>query len=157
MTPPHYHQSLITYFDSCALFIMDLVKSVIHKIQIFDQTWLNVFCIKSFTEITWINSSTLGAVVVISEYLSQIKHICISYEIAVGWMPENTVGDKSTLNKRMDWCLQTASHYQIQCRPRSVLLYGVARLQWYQWCNLTLLIPKNDNCASINASMTALL
>ena len=38
--------------------------------------------------------------------------------------------DKSTLVQIMAWCHQATSHYLSQCWPRSLLPYGVTRLQW---------------------------
>ena len=45
-------------------------------------------------------------------------------------MPPDFTDDKSTLNKVMDWLRQATSHYLIQCWPRSISPYGVARPQW---------------------------
>ena len=46
-------------------------------------------------------------------------------EIALRWMPENSIDDKSTMVLVMAWCLQATSHYLSQCWPRSMLLYGI--------------------------------
>ena len=59
-----------------------------------------------------------------------------SYKIALRWMPQNTVGDKSALVQGMAWCHQAASHYLRPCSPRSMSPYGVTRPvrpQWIDW------------------------
>ena len=55
---------------------------------------------------------------------------CISYEIALRWMPQDLTDDKSTLVKVMAWCRQATSHYLSQCWPRSMSPNGVTRPQW---------------------------
>ena len=60
----------------------------------------------------------------------------ISYEIALIWMSQNIIDDRSTLVQVMVWCGQATSHYLSQCWPRSLSPYGVSRLQWVntiQW------------------------
>ena len=52
-------------------------------------------------------------------------------EIALRWMPEYVINEKSTLVQVMAWCHQATSHYLSQCWPRSVSPYGVSRPQWY--------------------------
>ena len=49
----------------------------------------------------------------------------ISYEIALTWMPQDFVDDKSTLVQVMAWCRQATSHYLSQCWPRSMSPYGI--------------------------------
>ena len=44
--------------------------------------------------------------------------------------------DKSTLVQVMAWCHQATSHYLSQCLPRSVLSYGLIRLQWVNINNM---------------------
>ena len=48
--------------------------------------------------------------------------------------------DTSTLVQVMGWCRQAPSHYLSQCWPRSVLAYGIIRLQWVN----TLICEQND-------------
>ena len=55
---------------------------------------------------------------------------CISYEIALRWMPLDLTDDKSTLVQVMAWCCQATSHYLSQCWPRSMSPNGVTRPQW---------------------------
>ena len=45
-------------------------------------------------------------------------------------MPQDFTVDESTLVQVMAWCHQATSHYLGQCWPRSILPYGVTRLQW---------------------------
>ena len=63
----------------------------------------------------------------------------ISYEIALGWMPQDLTDDKSTLVQVMAWCRQATSHYPNQCWPRSPMPYGVPRPQWVNVWHLSLL------------------
>ena len=53
-----------------------------------------------------------------------------SVKIALRWMPQNTLDDKSEFFGVTAWCLQATSNYLNQCWPRSVSLYGITRLQW---------------------------
>ena len=55
---------------------------------------------------------------------------CISYEIALRWMPQDLTGDKSTLVQVMVWCRHATSDYLSQCWPRSMPPNGVTRPQW---------------------------
>ena len=51
-------------------------------------------------------------------------------EIALRWMPENFMKEKSALVQVMAWCHQATSHYMSQCWPRSMSSNGVTRPQW---------------------------
>ena len=53
-----------------------------------------------------------------------------SCEIAMGWMSQDPIDDKSILVQVMRWCRQATSHYPSQCWPSSLLPYGVSRSQW---------------------------
>ena len=53
----------------------------------------------------------------------------ISCEIALIWMWTDFTDDHSTLVQVMAWCHQATSHYLSQCWPRSLLPYGITRLQ----------------------------
>ena len=46
------------------------------------------------------------------------------------WMPQNRTKGKSILVQVLAWCHQATSHYLSQCWPRSILPYGIIRLQW---------------------------
>ena len=54
----------------------------------------------------------------------------ISCEIALIWMSLDFTDDQSTLVPVMAWCCQATSHNLSQYWPRSLLPYGVTRLQW---------------------------
>ena len=45
-------------------------------------------------------------------------------------MPQNSIGDKSTLRQIGTWCHHARSLYLNQCWPRSPTPYGVAKPQW---------------------------
>ena len=62
--------------------------------------------------------------------LDNVKFMSNCCEISLVWMPQNTVDDYSPLVQIMAWCLTAPSHYQTQCLPRSLSLYGVTRPQW---------------------------
>ena len=64
---------------------------------------------------------------VIFKHKKQIKFMSSFPEIALMWMPQNSI-DKSTLVQVMAWCHQAPSHYLSQCWPRSVWLYGITML-----------------------------
>ena len=51
-------------------------------------------------------------------------------EIALKWMPQNLIIEKSTVVQIMAWCRQVASHYLNQCWPKSMLPYDVTRPHW---------------------------
>ena len=53
-----------------------------------------------------------------------------SCEITLGWMPQETFDDKSTLVHVMAWCRQATSHYLSQGWSLSMLPYGITRPQW---------------------------
>ena len=67
---------------------------------------------------------------VISKLIWKINSLSISREIALRWMLQDLIDDKSTLVQVMAWCLQAASHYLSQCCPRSMTSYGVSGPQW---------------------------
>ena len=54
----------------------------------------------------------------------RITFMCTSSEIALKWMPLNTIDNKSTSVQVMAWCRQATSHYLSQCWPWSMLPYG---------------------------------
>ena len=58
----------------------------------------------------------------------------ISCEIALIWMSLDFTDDQSALVQVMAWCRQATSHYLSQCWPKSLLLYGVTRPEWVNWC-----------------------
>ena len=64
-----------------------------------------------------------------SEYMLRIKFMSTSYEMALSWMPQNTIGDNSALVGTMAWCRQSTTHYLSQCVLRSISPYGVTRPQ----------------------------
>ena len=64
---------------------------------------------------------------VISE---RIKFLCIYCEIALRWMPLNSVDEKSTLFQVMVWSRQRTSHYLSQYWHRFMSKFGVIRTQW---------------------------
>ena len=82
---------------------------------------------------------------VISEQLLQIKFKKTSCDIALMWMPENSLDDKSTLVQVMAWCRQATSHYLSQCWPRSMLSYAISSPQWITELNDNILdfSPRN--------------
>ena len=64
---------------------------------------------------------------VIFKLTSRVDILSISCEIALRWMTQDFIDDKSTLVQVMAWCRQATSHYLGQCRPRSISPYGIAR------------------------------
>ena len=46
------------------------------------------------------------------------------------WISLGLTGDESTLVQVITWCNRTPNHYLGQCWPRSLLPYGITRLQW---------------------------
>ena len=58
-------------------------------------------------------------------------------EIALIWMSLDFTDDQSTLVQVMAWCRQAPSHYLNQCWPRSLLPYGITRLQWVNSISLS--------------------
>ena len=92
----------------------------------------------------WVNSLAPGKFELNSRYVI-FKQILvndgwgISCAIALKWMSLDFTDDQSTLVQVMAWCRQAASHYLSQCWLRSMLPYGVTRLQWVnvvQWCHI---------------------
>ena len=67
---------------------------------------------------------------VIFKLISQIDISSISYEIALGWIPQHLTDDKSTLVHVMAWCRQATGHYMSQCWHRYMPPCGVSRPQW---------------------------
>ena len=59
-----------------------------------------------------------------------IDILSIPSKIGLRWVPQNLADEKSPLAQVMAWCHQSTSHYLIQCWPRSIMPYGVTRLQW---------------------------
>ena len=72
----------------------------------------------------------LKDVEVISGRMLQIKFMNIYYEIALGWMPQNTFDNKSTQVQVIPWCHQATSHHVNLCWPRMLSQYGVSSRQW---------------------------
>ena len=68
------------------------------------------------------------AVILKSKHMLQIKFLS-TFEIALRWMPNNTLEDKSILDQVIAWCSQAISHYLSQCWSRSMLSHGVTRPQ----------------------------
>ena len=66
----------------------------------------------------------------------------ISGETALRWMSLDYTDNKSILVQVMALWHQATSHYLSQCRPRSMLPYGVTRPQWveYRVHNITAVI-----------------
>ena len=56
--------------------------------------------------------------------------VSISSEIALWWMPEDLIDEKSTLVQVMACCHQATSHYLNQCWPSSLTLNDITRPQW---------------------------
>ena len=73
---------------------------------------------------------------------------CISYEIALRWMPQDLTDDKSTFVQVMAWCRQATSHYLSQCWPRSMSPYGVTRPQWVKVMAWACLVPIHVDLSS---------
>ena len=57
---------------------------------------------------------------VISGHISRNKFIGTSCKIALMWMPQNTIDDKSTMIPDMAWCCQATIPYPRQCWPISM-------------------------------------
>ena len=60
----------------------------------------------------------------------EITFMSILRAIAFGWMVQGITDDKSTLVQVMASYHEATTHCLSQCWPRSVLPYGIARLQW---------------------------
>ena len=60
-------------------------------------------------------------------FMLQVGFLNNSCEIALGCISQNPFNDKSTLFHVMAWYHQATSHYMKQCRPWSILPYGVIR------------------------------
>ena len=65
---------------------------------------------------------------VICEHILRIKSVS-TFELR--WMPQNTIGDKSTLVQVMAWCPEATSNFLSQCCPRPVSPYGVTMSWWF--------------------------
>ena len=61
-----------------------------------------------------------------------------SCEITFGWMSPDLTDGKLKLVLLMAWCHQPTIHYLSQCLPRSMLPYGITRLQWVKKHKITL-------------------
>ena len=72
----------------------------------------------------------LGLNELIFKDISGMCILRISCEIAMKWMSQDMVYDKSTLVQVMVRCHQATKHYLRQCWPRFLLLCGVTRLKW---------------------------
>ena len=83
-----------------------------------------------YAHVTWLIHCGSNLEIVISEYISMIKFMNTSCEIALRWKPYNTFDGKSALVQAMAWCRQVTSHYLNQCRPISVSSHGFTRWQW---------------------------
>ena len=66
----------------------------------------------------------------ISDHMLKINFMGNSCDISLGWMPHNTLDDKSVLAQVVAWCCQATSHYMNQCWPRYISKCGITRLQW---------------------------
>ena len=53
------------------------------------------------------------------------------YEMDFSWIPQNPIGDWSTLVRVMACCRQAASHYLNQCWPKSMSPYVVTGTQYH--------------------------
>ena len=60
---------------------------------------------------------------VISEHMLQITFMS-TCEIALRWIPQNTLDEKPTLVEVMAWYFQATCHYLSQCWPKSMSPYG---------------------------------
>ena len=78
---------------------------------------------------------------IIFKLILMIGGWAIFKKIALRWMSQDRIDDKSTLVQVMAWCRQATSHYLSQCWPRSVLPYGVTRPQW-----VNSLVPGSCSC-----------
>ena len=64
------------------------------------------------------------------KFISRIDILIISCEIALRWMPQDLIDEKSKLVQVMAWCRQAPSHCLSLCWPRSMWTYGITKPQW---------------------------
>ena len=77
----------------------------------------------------WIHWPLQGVAVVLKIIFPENISLA-TCEIAFSWKPQNLTHVKSTLILVKAWCHQATSHYLSQCWSRSLLPYGITRLQW---------------------------
>ena len=83
----------------------------------------------------WVNSFFAGICGCHFKYLiliqnSVIDYMTISSGIALWWMPQGHIDDKSILLQVMAWCRQATSHFLSQCWRGSKSPLDVTRPQW---------------------------
>ena len=66
---------------------------------------------------------------------SSVIIMIITCETLLRWILQYLSDDKSTFIQMMVWCHQINSHELCQYLPRSMLPYGVTRLQRVEWCS----------------------
>ena len=65
------------------------------------------------------------------QWVKEIRYILsISCEIALRWMPEDSIDGKSASIQVVAWRHQLTSLYLNRCWPSYMKLYGITRLQW---------------------------
>ena len=64
-------------------------------------------------------------------HMLRIKLISSSCEIALSWIPQSILDDKSSLFQVMALCHQSPSHNLGQYWPRFMSLHGVTRTKWF--------------------------
>ena len=67
---------------------------------------------------------------VIHKLITRVDILTISSEFTLRQMPQAFTDDQSTLVQVVAWCQQATSHCLSECKPRSMLTYGVTRPQW---------------------------
>ena len=67
---------------------------------------------------------------VILQHILMINMFSIPSEIALRWMSQDHIDDKSILAQVMACCHQAPRHYLKQCWPSSMSPYGITRGQW---------------------------
>ena len=90
---------------------------------------------------------------VISNHIVGIKFRNTSCEIAFRWMTQALTDDQSTLVQVMVWCHQTASHYLSQCWSKSMLAFGITRLQRVKYTEAWTQIFGNNSRWYLNQNM----
>ena len=99
------------------------------------QCWPRSLLPHGITRPQWVNSLApwrcgCNLKSVIFKFIIQNSSLGIGSEIALKWMPQNLIIDKSTLVQVMVWCHQATSHHLSQCWLRSMSWYGDIRPQW---------------------------
>ena len=74
----------------------------------------------SFKFISRIDILRISCEIIIFKCISRIDILRIFRVIALRWMPQNTMDEKSTLVQIMAWCRQAPIHYLSQCCPTSM-------------------------------------